>query len=441
MMEWYEMTGSNRKEMHIGVLLFGCGHHQAAWLMPESSIERIGEISYYQSLAQLAEKGFLDAVFFADNQAFRSESDSNIPAFWYDPLINLTAISQVTDHIGLVSTISSTFSNPFTAARQLLSLDHITKGRVGWNLVTSMTDLEAFNHGMDGLPSREKRYEKADEFADVMNKLFLSWDSHDFLHERQSKRIIDSNKIKSFQHKGTYFKVHGPSTTPKSPQGKPVSMQAGASKQGIALAAQYADAVYSVSWNLKQARKYRKKLDEQIKQTENSDRYIKVFPGLVTYVGRTYEEALAKKAALDEKLPLEAALKQLSFYVQQDCSGWELDQKVPTLPPVDEFTGPVGRYETILEIIQDTDPTVRELLGYLNAGGGHFTLIGTPEEIVDQMEIWFNAGVADGFNLMPPTLPGGLEDFVELVVPEMQKRNLFRRRYEGDTFRNHLGLT
>ncbi|KKK39227.1 monooxygenase [Mesobacillus campisalis] len=435
------MIKTKEKQLHLGVLLYGCGHHQAAWLMPDSSVERIGDISYYQSLAQLAEKGYFDAVFFADKQSFLSKDSSDMPAFWLDPIVNLTAISQVTNYVGLVSTISSTFSNPFTASRQLLSLDHVTKGRVGWNLVTSMTDLEALNHGMEGLPSHEERYEKADEFAALMNKLFLSWDSNEFLHDREEKKLINPSNIQPVHHNGTYFKVYGPSTTPKSPQGKPVSMQAGASKQGIALAAKYADAVYSVSWNLKQAKKFRKKLDEQVKQSQDSNRHIKVFPGLVTYVGHTHEEALAKKAALDEQLPIETALKQLSFFIQQDCFNWELDKEVPPLPPVEEFTGPVGRYETILEIIKDTQPTVRELLGYLNAGGGHHTLIGTPEEIVDQMEDWFEAGVADGFNLMPPTLPGSLEDFVELIVPEMQKRGIFRKKYEGHTFREYLGLT
>lgn len=433
------MTENDEKQFHLGVLLYGCGHHQAAWLMDDSSIEQIGEISYYQSLAQLAEKGLFDAVFFADNQSYPVTDSSDMPAFWFDPIVNLTAISQVTKYVGLVTTISSTFSNPFTASRQLLSLDHITNGRVGWNLVTSMTDLEAQNHGMAELPPHDKRYEKAAEFADVMNQLFLSWDSKAFLHNRDEKELIDPTKIQPIHHDGNYFKVQGPSTTPKSPQGKPVAMQAGASKPGIALAAKHADAVYSVSWNLKQAKVFREKLTKQVEQSDNN-RHIKVFPGLVTYVGHTHEEALAKKAALDEKLPIEMALKQLSFFIQQDCSDWEIDKKVPLLPPVEEFTGPVGRYETVLEIIQDTDPTVRELLGYLNAGGGHLTLIGTPVEVVDQMEEWFEAGVADGFNLMPPTLPGSLEDFVELIVPELQKRGIFRKAYKGHTFREHLGL-
>ncbi|PBB06008.1 MULTISPECIES: LLM class flavin-dependent oxidoreductase [Salimicrobium] len=427
--------------MHIGVLLYGCGHHQAAWLMPESSVEFIGEVSYYQMLGQMAERGCFDAVFFADNQSFPAGNDGEMPAFWLDPVVNLTAISQVTTHVGLVSTISSTFSNPFTASRQLLSLDHITKGRVGWNLVTSMRDAEAMNHSMEELPSHDERYEKAEEFAAVMDKLFLSWTSDEFLKDREENRLINSENIHPVEHHGTYFKVKGPPTTPGSPQWKPVAMQAGASKQGLSLASKYADAVYSVAWNLDQAKKFRKKLDEQLDKDWDEGRYIKVFPGLVTYVGRTREEARAKKTELDEKLPVETALKRLGLFVQQDCSNWEIDKKVPALPPVEDFSGPVGRYETILEIIKDTNPTVRELLGYLNAGGGHFTLVGTPEEIVDRMEAWLEAGVADGFNLMPPVLPDSLEDFVELVVPEMQRRGIFRKSYEGHTFREHLGLT
>lgn len=435
------MVNKQDEKMNIGVLLYGCGHHQAAWLMPDSSIEQLGDISYYQSLAQIAEKGYFDAIFFADNQSFHGIDSNAMPAFWYDPLINLAAISQVTNHVGLVSTISSTFSNPFTAARQLLSLDHLTNGRIGWNLVTSMTDLEAMNHGMDELPPHAKRYEKADEFAELMNKLFYSWDEADFIHDRKNNKLIKPENIKPFNHQGEYFKVNGPSTTPKSPQGRPVLMQAGASEPGVALAAKYADAVYSVSWNINQAKQFRNRIDEALKKEKNKQRHIKIFPGLVTYVGRTHEEALEKKAQLDEMLPIETALEQLSIFTEQDCFSWDLDEKVPPLPPVEQFTGPSGRYQTILEIINDTDPTVRELLGYLNAGGGHLTLIGTPEKIVDEMEVWFNAGVADGFNLMPPVLPNSLEDFVELIIPEMQRRGLFRHNYETYTFKDHLGLS
>ena len=429
----------NKRQLHIGVLLIGCGHHSGAWLMEDSSVELIGDIAYYQSLAQLAERGYFDAVFFADNQALQVSGNDDMPSFWYDPLINLTAISQVTKHVGLVATISSSFANPFTAARQLLSLEHITNGRVGWNLVTSMTDLEAMNHSMTKLPNHSERYGKADEFAQVMNKLMVSWDEEALGYNRATGELIDAQQIKPISHSGKYYHVQGPLTTPQSPQGKPVAMQAGASEQGIALAAKYADAVYSVSWNLTQARNYRQKLDAQLEKMNRHD-YIQVFPGLVTYVGDTYEEALAKKTYLDKHMPIEKALKQLSFFVQQDCSTWPLDEPAPELPALNEFEGPIGRYETILAIIEEKQPTVRELLGYISAGGGHLTLIGTPEQIVDEMDHWLNDGVADGFNLMPPTLPGSLEDFVEYIVPELQKRDLYRHNYTTTTLRGHLSL-
>lgn len=426
-----------KKSLHLGVLLFGCGHHQAAWKMPNSSIERLGDITYHQSLAQLAEKGLLDIVFFADNQSFPGNNTESFPVSWFDPLINLTAISQVTKHVGLVPTVSSTFSNPYTVARQLLSLDHITGGRVGWNLVTSMTDLEAQNHSMEKLPPHEIRYKKAHEFAKVVNGLFETWQLDSFQPNREAGTILDTSMIHPINHKGDNFEVKGPMSTPGSPQGKPVALQAGASDYGVDLANTYAECVYSVSWNLAQARQFKEKL---VAKESNRTQPLKIFPGLVTYVGKTREEAWAKKEALDDLLAVETGLNQLSFFTQQDCATWDLNEKVPSLPPLEEFTGPKGRYQTILEIIQDKNPTVKELLGYLSAGGGHFTSIGKPEDIVDDMERWLEAGVADGFNLMPPTLPGSLDDFVTLVVPELQKRGLFRKAYQDETLRQRLGL-
>lgn len=434
------MYQQQQRQMHIGVLVYGCGHHQAAWQMPGSAVERLGDVSYYQELAQLAERGCLDIVFFADNQSFNANDSSAMPAFWFDPLINLTAISQVTQYVGLVPTISSTFSDPYTVARQLLSLDHMTGGRVGWNLVTSMTDIEAQNHSMTELPNHEARYARAQEFAAVMQHLFTNWKATDIVADKERGVLMNASQIKPIEFNGNYFQVRGPISTPQSPQGRPVNMQAGASKQGIALAARYADAVYAVSWNLTQAKRYRERLKQALSQTAEPQRHIKVFPGLVTYVGQTKEEALAKKKRLDAQLPVKTALKQLSFFIQQDCQDWNLDGPVPELPPIETFEGPTGRYETVLEIIKDKQPTVRELLGYLNAGGGHLTLIGTPKEIVDEMELCFNEGVADGFNLMPPSLPHSLNDFVTYIVPELQQRGLYRKRYQSHTLKSHLDI-
>ncbi|GAA3733323.1 NtaA/DmoA family FMN-dependent monooxygenase [Salinicoccus jeotgali] len=430
----------NPKQLNIGVLLYGVGHHQAAWMTADSSIDEFTTIGYYENLAKIAERGKFDAVFFADAQAFPAYSATELPTSYFDPIVVLTAMSNVTANVGLVSTISGTFNNPFTSARQLLTLQHITKGRVGWNLVTSMSDYEAQNHSMLELPERAVRYKKADEFAEVMDKLFESWSIDDYSPDRANNKITKNDNIQPFNHNGDYFQVKGPLTLPLGKEGKPVAMQAGASIEGVALAAKYADAVYSVAWNLRQAKAYREKLDRAIRESHRPDCSIKVFPGLVTYVGKTKEEAQEKKAKLDDLLPIDTALKQLEFFVQQDTKSWKLDEKVPALPPIEEFTGPVGRYQTVLEIIEDRNPTVRELLGYLNAGGGHLTLIGTPEEIVDEIEKWMKAGVADGFNLMPPTLPGSLEDFVEFIIPEMQKRKIFRRNYNGENLREMLSL-
>lgn len=428
------------QHLNIGVLIYACGHHQAAWRMPHSSIERIGDITYYQSLARTAEQGLFDAIFFADNQSFPASSKSDMPAFWFDPLVNLAAISQVTQHVGLVATISSTFSNPFTAARQLLSLDHMSQGRAGWNLVTSMTDMEAANHSMDHLPEHEERYKKADEFAQVMNRLLESWSVDDFLHDKEDNKLINPSAINAINHEGEHFNVRGPLTTPSSPQGKPIAMQAGASDPGIALATKYADAVYAVAWNFNQASAFKNKLNQKLIQEGKPIDSLKVFPGLVTYVGQTYEKAYAKKQKLDESLEVDTALNQLAFFIRQNCHSWDLDEPVPPLSPVESFKGPKGRYQTVLEIIKDKNPTLRELLGYLSAGGGHLTLIGTPKDIVDEMERWFDAGVADGFNLMPPEFPNSLEDFVDDVVPELQKRGLYRTEYEGTTFRENIGI-
>jgi len=280
----------------------------------------------------------LDAVIFADNQSFPASNATDLPAFWLGTLINLTAMSPVTKHTGLVSTISSTCSNPYTAVRQLLSLDHVTKGRVGRNLVTLMIGWEALNHNINTLPIREERYKKAEEFTILMEKLFLSWDQADFFTARPVNRLINSEKIQPIDHIGANFSVKGPLSTPHSPQGKPVSMQLVAPEQGIALASRHADAVYSVSWNFRQTHAFWEKLQRKIKQTESPNRKIKIYPGLVTYDGKTREEALASKAELDEKLLVENALKQLSFFLQKDCSTWDLEVKISVFPSIVEFS-------------------------------------------------------------------------------------------------------
>lgn len=429
--------GSNaNKMMHINLFLFGCGHHRAAWRHPNSSVERLGDIAYYEELAQLAERGKLDAVFFADGHSAGDVADG---AWWFlEPLTTLAAMSRATQKIGLISTVSSTFYTPFHAARMLASLDHISGGRMGWNLVTSMFDAEARNHGYQAMPEHAERYRRAEEFADVVLKLWDSWQDDAIQLNRQGQ-YASPDKVAAINHNKEFFLVDGPLNVPRPIQGRPVLFQAGASEQGIALAAKCAEAIYAVAYDLPAAQQYYQKVNNQVKAQGRQDS-VPIMPGLVTYVGSTEAEALAKQRELDELLPAESSLKQLSMFIDQDCSDWELDAPVPKLPPLELFTGPKGRYSTILRIIETEKPTLRQLLGRLAAGGGHCTMVGTAEQIADKMELWVNNQGADGFNLMPPSLPHSIEDFVEHVIPELQQRGSFRKEYEGNTLRDHLGL-
>ncbi|OZC55032.1 LLM class flavin-dependent oxidoreductase [Rhodococcus sp. RS1C4] len=421
--------------MHLNAFLYNCGHHSAAWRHPRSRVEDLGDIGYYEKLAQTAERGKLDAVFFADGHSVRDPAGAG--TWFLEPITAMTAMARATTHIGLVTTVSTTFYTPFHAARLLASLDHISGGRAGWNVVTSMFDAEARNHGFDEIPPRGERYARAEEFVDVALALWDTWDADALVLDRDGV-YADPDKVNRIDHSGKHFRVDGPLTVPRSPQGRPVLFQAGASGQGRDLAARYAEAIYAVAYDIDSGAAYYADVKARVRSAGREPASVGIMPGLVTYVGSTTAEARAKKDELDALLPVEQSLKQLSTFVEQDCSAWELDAPVPSLPPIEEFTGPHGRYETILRIIAKDSPTVGELLGTLAAGGGHATMIGTPESIADEIEAWIDGGAADGFNLMPPLYPDGLDDFVDHVVPVLQSRGLFRRDYTSDTLRGHL---
>ncbi|CAL8900086.1 LLM class flavin-dependent oxidoreductase [Kocuria varians] len=423
------------RRLHLNAFLFGTGHHQASWRAPDSAVDRLTDITYYEELAQLAERGLFDAVFFADGHSVGNVAGG--PAWSLEPLTTLAAMARATERIGLVCTVSSTFFTPFHAARMLASLDHISGGRAGWNVVTSMWDAEARNHGYTAMPPKEERYERAREFVDVARALWASWDEDAVLADRAGQ-WGDPEKVHPVDHEGRYFLVDGPLTVPRCPQGEPVLFQAGASGPGKALAGEVAEGIYAVAYDLPAAQEYYRAVKAEVARAGRDPDGVVVMPGLVTYVGRTHEEALEKQAGVDRLLPVEQSLAQLSTFVQQDCSQWDLDAPVPELPPLEEFTGPQGRYGTILRIIEAENPTVRQLLARLAAGGGHCTMVGTPESIADQIQEWFENEGADGFNLMPPVQPDSLQDVVDLVVPELQRRGLFRTEYTATTLRGHL---
>lgn len=416
--------------LHFNAFLFGCGHHSAAWRQPDSPVERLGDIAFWEELARTAEHGCLDAVFFADGH---SVLDPASGSWWFlEPLTALSAMARATEHVGLVSTVSTTFFTPFHAARMLASLDHISGGRIGWNVVTSMFDAEARNHGMAALPGHEERYERAEEFVQAALALWDSWDADALVLDRGGL-WADPAKVRAVHHEGSHFLVDGPLTVPRSPQGRPVLFQAGSSGPGRDLAARHAEGIYAVAYDDDAAKAYSSDLRHRARAAGRGGDSLVIMPGLVTYIGSTEAEAREKKAWLDALLPVEESLARLSMFTGQDCSDWELDAPVPELPPLAEFTGPQGRYETILRIVAKDSPTVRELLGTLAAGGGHCTMIGTPQSIADEIERWHRTGAADGFNLMPPSYPQGLEEFVDHVIPILQRRGLFRRSYDGAT--------
>lgn len=430
--------------MHLNLFLMGCGHHAAAWRHPDAQTDRLADVEYCVELAQLSETGLLDAVFFADGHTV---SQVEHGSWWFlEPLTALAAVATRTERIGLVTTVSSTFYTPFHAARYLSSLDHISRGRVGANIVTSMWDAEARNHSLASMPDHAQRYARADEFIQVLHALWDSWADDAVIADRQGI-FADPQKVRPIHHAGEHFQVDGPLTLPRSPQGRPVLFQAGASDTGRDLAARWAEAIYAVAFDSEAGREYADDVRRRITRAGRDASRVAILPGLVTYVGSTEGEALRKKAELDSLLPVEHSLSQLSLFTEQDASGWDVDAPIPPLPPAEAFAGPQGRYRTILRMIEvDTvdgvRPTVRQVLGRLAAGGGHATMIGTPESIADEMQRWCESGAADGFNLMPPLLPGSLEDFIDHVVPVLQQRGLFRTAYDSHehTLRDRLGL-
>src|SRR5690625_1216284 len=330
------------RQLHFNLFILACGHHQAAWRVPDSQVERLGQIDYYIELARAAEAAKLDAVFFADGQ-FNFNVEQG-PRWFIEPLSSLSALAAATESIGLITTVSSTFYTPFLAARMLASIDHISRGRVGANIVTSMYDAEARNYDYERMPTHEQRYERAQEFIEVMRDLWDSWSDEALVIDRQGQ-YANPQEIQPINHAGKHFLVDGPLTVPRPPQGHAVLFQAGSSEPGRDLAARRAEAIYAVAYDLTAAQAYYRDIKRRVKAAGRQDA-VPIMPGLVTYVASTQAEALAKQRELDELLPAKASLRQLESFIFQDCLSWDLDGPVPPLPPLEEFKGPKGRYAT-----------------------------------------------------------------------------------------------
>jgi FMN-dependent oxidoreductase (nitrilotriacetate monooxygenase family) len=432
-----------RKKMHIGMSIRGLGYHPAAWRHPDVPADGSLSFAHYARSAVVAERGKCDLIFFADGIGIRERDvpRGSLVRIGYEivemePMTLLPALAMVTQHIGLVTTASSTYNEAYNIARKFATLDWISNGRAGWNVVTSWSDAEALNFGREEQLDYDARYERAAEFVDVVRGLWDSWESDAFLFDKQTGLFYDETKLHVLAHKGKHFSVRGPLNVARPPQGHPIVVQAGASEQGRELAAATADLVYTVHGTKSAAQAFYGDIKGRMAKYCRDAEDLKILPALRPIVGRTSEEASAKFDALQALLDPLVGLNRLSGSFG-DLSGYPLDEPVPI-----ETLGPTGirsLSQQLRERVRRENPTIRQLYQQV-AGMGGFCLVGTPQQIVDVMEDWFEGGACDGFNITPSHLPGGCEDFVDLITPELQRRDLFRREYEGMTLRENLGL-
>jgi FMN-dependent oxidoreductase (nitrilotriacetate monooxygenase family) len=432
-----------KKRMHLNLFLTSMGHHEAAWRHPSSEIGRIHDIGYYREIVQKAEEAKLDSIFLADRYSVSKQAVrfGELGGGGLEPLTLLSALAAVTEKIGLIATVSTSFNEPFNVARRFSSLDHISKGRAGWNVITSGTDEEAVNFNFDRIPPHAERYRRAKEFLDVAIKLWGSWEEGALVKDKTSGIYADHEKVHEIHHRGNYFSVKGPLNSSRSPQGQPVIVQAGSSKTGIDFAAQYAEAVFTAQQSLTEAKGFYLALKTKALEYGRSQNEIIILPGICPIIGRTEAEAQEKEAKLHELTNPEYSLIQLSNRIGIDLTGYPLDGPLPRLPEISDIQGHKSRTQLIVSLAEKEKLTIRELLLRLAGGRGHFTIAGTAEQVADELELWFENGAADGFNIMPQLMSEGFDDFIQLVVPELQQRGLFRTEYESHTLRGNLGLS
>ena len=430
------------RHLRLNLFIHGRGHHEAAWRHPKSSPLALTDIRYYIELAKQAEAGCFDSIFLADQLA-AGDDIASAPRTWLEPVTTLAALAGATSRIGLIATCSSTYTEPFNLARQFASLDHISGGRVGWNIVTSWLVAAAANFGGQGQLSHAERYERAEEYMRVVNGLWDSWDDDAVIDDRASGRYARAGSIRPVNRKGPHYQVAGPLNLPRGPQGRPVFVQAGSSETGRRFAARHAEAVFTAQMEKSTARDFYADLKRLAAAEGRAPDRILILPGLSPVIAGTEEAANRISRELNDLSDPEVGRKRLSGrFGGFDFSHLPLDK---SLSPED-FPDPASvqaarsRTEVIVGLVRREKPTLRQLLGYLAGARGHFVTVGTPEQIADLIEDWFRDGAADGFNLMPPVLPWMLEVFVAEVVPLLRKRGLFRESYEADTLRGHYGL-
>jgi len=430
------------RRMHLNLFIQSRGHHEASWRHPAASPLPLTDIRYYQDVAQRAEAGRFDSIFLADQLALDGDV-ARAGRSWLEPITVLAALATSTRHIGLIATASTTYTEPFNLARQFASIDHMSNGRAGWNIVTSWLAAAARNYGGTGQVSHADRYARGEEFVQVVKALWDSWADDAVVDDRAGGQYARADRIRPINHEGEHYKVAGPLNLPRSPQGRPVFVQAGSSDTGRRFAARHAEAVFTAQMEKATARDFYADIKALAVAEGRVPDQVLILPGLSPLIADTEAEAQRQARELNDLTDPEVGRKRLSGrFGGHDFSHLPLDK--PLAP--EDFPDPStveaarSRTEVIVGLVKREKPTLRQLLAYLAGARGHYTTAGTPEQIADLMESWFTEGAADGFNVMPPVLPAMLDVFIAEVIPMLQKRGLFRTEYEGETLRDHYGL-
>ena len=429
-------------QMRLGLSTRGIGYHVAAWRHPEVNAAGAESLAFFAENARLAEVGKFDFLFLADGLGIRahdnppgslSHSHENVEL---EPLTLLSALAALTSRVGLIATGSTSYDQPFHIARRFASLDHISGGRAGWNVVTSWSEMEALNFNREAHFEKEFRYDRAREFVDVVLGLWDSWGEDVFLRDKASGIFYDPAKLRTLHHRGAHFQVCGPLTSSRTPQGRPVIAHAGASEPGRQIGAAHADVYYVNEYDIEKARVFYADIKRRLPALGRAAGDIKILPGIQVFVGRTAAEARDKfeylQSLIDPVIGIAVLCNLLGDFSQVDPDG--------PLPDDIALTLRTSNANKAIEIAWAEKLTVRQLYQRMAGKAGIRQIIGTPEDVVADMRTWFDGEACDGFNLCPAFSPGNVRDFVEMVVPELQARGLFRAEYEASTLRENLGL-
>ncbi len=430
------------KKIKLGAFLPGGGQHIASWRHPDQPADGATSFEFHKQLALTAERGLFDAYFLADGLAVSLGGVTEggfAKVAGFEPVTLFSALAPLTTHLGFIATASTTYEEPYNLARKFASLDLISAGRAGWNVVTTATEAAAHNFNLEQQHPHAFRYERAKEHVSVVKKLWESFEDDAFIRDKESGVFYDSQKVHLTEHQGEHFKVKGPLNIPRSPQGHPVIVQAGQSDDGRALAAETAEVIFTAQQHLSTAQEFYRDIKSRAKALGRNPDHILVMPGVAPFIGRTEQEAQEKYQQLTSLILESDGISLLNGLTggTLDLSNYDLDGPLPEAPLTE---GMKSRQALLRQIADEHNFTIRELYQWVATARGHYTIVGTAEQVADKLQEWFENDAADGFNILPPYLPTGLEDFVDLVIPELQKRGLFRTAYESSTLRENLGL-